>query len=137
MIFPYAKGLWHLVSLPAAGSLKSIFCVVQSKGKIKVLNCLALSRISAPRDFCIKRWKFQLLEPRNTQKCMALLHFISFSYKQHWKCQKIIYYFIIYKEYLFFSCNFFDAWLWGRGRKWNKASAVQGCSLSGCTTTCI
>lgn len=34
-LFPYGKGMWHLVSLPAAGSLKPVFCMVWSKEKIK------------------------------------------------------------------------------------------------------
>ena len=33
--FPYGKGTRHLVSLPAAGSLKPVFRVVRSKEKIK------------------------------------------------------------------------------------------------------
>lgn len=38
-----------------------------------MLNCSALSRISAPQESCIKRWKFSRRKPRNKQKYMKFM----------------------------------------------------------------
>lgn len=69
---------------------------------------------------------------------MNLLRFISFPCKQYWKCQKIIYSSIIYKEILFSSDNIFDVWFIERGGGNGTEDRDRfWCYLSGCKNACI
>lgn len=96
-------------------------------------NCLALSRISAPQDSCIKRWKFLAA---GAKKHTEVYEFITFyllpsaNSAGNVKRSSIVSSFR--KNFLFSSCNFLDAWLWGKEEKLEQGlQQVERAGLSG------